>query len=128
MGWYMYAVVGAETVLTVAGLQRMLPPRLAVWAAAAGAGLFALLDLYTVHGVAIPYYTGMIRHRANNTLEALHWSALQNLGPGGAMERLAALVPAALLLALWLLYLAGTAGAVASAAAGKRHRGVKTPV
>ena len=119
MGWYMYAVVGAEVALCVAGLARAVPKRAGRWVAAGGAAMFALFDLYTMHGVAIPYYTGMIRHRANGSLEALHWSGWRSVGIAGAVERLTAfkspMAPAAVLLVLWLLYLLGTAGAVACA-------------
>jgi 4-amino-4-deoxy-L-arabinose transferase-like glycosyltransferase len=118
MGWYMYAVVGAEVVLCVAGLRRLAPARAAGWIAGAGAAMFALLDLYTVHGVAIPYYTGMIQHRANGSLAALHGAGIWSVGIGGAVERLAGFLPAPVLVALWLLYLVGTAGVLACACAG----------
>jgi 4-amino-4-deoxy-L-arabinose transferase-like glycosyltransferase len=113
MGWYMYAVVGAEVTLAVAGLRMLLPGRAAGWVAAAGAGMFALLDFYTVHAVAIPYYTGMIRHRANGSLGALNWAGFQAVGFAAAVERLTAFISAPLWMVLWLLYLAATAGAVA---------------
>jgi 4-amino-4-deoxy-L-arabinose transferase-like glycosyltransferase len=123
MGWYMYAVVGAEVILSVAGLLLLLPARMSAWVTAAGAAMFALLDLYTVQGVAIPYYTGMIQHRANGSLGALHWAGFQNVGIAGTVERLtafkSAVVPVPLLLLLWLLYLAGTAGGLAAACARK---------
>jgi 4-amino-4-deoxy-L-arabinose transferase-like glycosyltransferase len=117
MGWYMYAVVGAEVTLCVAGLRRLLPARTSAWIAASGAALFALLDLYTVHGVAIPYYTGMIQHKPNGSLSALHWAGFQSVGIGGALERLTAFKgsASALLVTLWLAYLLGTAIAVAAA-------------
>jgi hypothetical protein len=117
MGWYMYAVVGAEVTLCIAGLRRLVPVRVSGWIAADGAAMFALLDLYTVHAVEIPYYTGMIRHRANGSLGALHWAGFQNVGIGGAVSRLAVFVPVALLVGLWLLYILGTAGALACACA-----------
>jgi hypothetical protein len=119
MGWYMYAVVGAEVTLCVAGLRSLMPATASRWISAGGAAMFALLDLYTVHGVAIPYYTGMIRHRSNGSVEALHWAAFQGTGIGGGLERLAMFVPAAVLAGLWLLYLLGTAGILACVWAGK---------
>jgi hypothetical protein len=129
MGWYMYAVVGAEVTLCLAGLRKLAPARLSRWMAVGGAALFALLDLYTVHAVAVPYYTGMIRHKVNGSLEALHWAAFERVGIGGAVERLTAFkrpfVPAAILVALWLLYLAGTAGALACACARKYDSATK---
>jgi 4-amino-4-deoxy-L-arabinose transferase-like glycosyltransferase len=120
MGWYMYAVVGAEVVLTVAGLRRLLPARAGRWVVPAGAVLFALLDLYTVHGVAIPYYTGMIRHKANGSLGALHWAGFQIAGMDEICLRLTVfkspLFSVPVLVVLWLLFLAGTVAAVACAA------------
>ncbi len=123
MGWYMYATVGAEVTLCVAGLRSLLPSSASRgissrwsdtrWIATAGAAAFALLDLYTVHAVAIPYYTGMIRHRTNGSIEALHWAGLERVGLGGGAERLAVFVPPALLGGLWLLYLSSTAGILA---------------
>ena len=115
MGWYMYAVVGAEVALSVAGLRSLLPRRVAAWIPAAGAALFALLDLYTVHAVAIPYYAGMIRHRGNGSLEAFQWAGLQSVGIGQTVGRLSEFVPPALLVGLWLLYLSGIAGALVCA-------------
>jgi 4-amino-4-deoxy-L-arabinose transferase-like glycosyltransferase len=113
MGWYMYAVVGAEVTLCVAGLRSLLPRRLLPWIPATGVALFGLLDFYTLHAVAIPYYTGMIRHRANGSLEALHWAGLQSVGIGQAADRLSEFVPPALFVGLWLFYLGGTVGSLA---------------
>jgi hypothetical protein len=111
-GWYLYAVVGAEVALCVAGLRRVLPARLRHWAAFGGVLLFALLDLYTVHAVAIPYYTGMIAHKANGALAALHMADLRGIGFAGAFERLAAykgpMVSEPVLIVLWAAYLLAT--------------------
>ncbi len=110
MGWYMYAVIGAEAVLCVAGLRAILPGRLRPWAAPAGAALFSLLDLYTLHAVAIPYYTGIIRHRPNGTLAAFHASDFAAVGWGGAATRLAEFKPFSpvVIVALWIVYLLAT--------------------
>ncbi len=107
MGWYLDAVVAAEVVLSVAGLRRILPAKAAVWP---GAALFALLDLYSVHFVAIPYYTGMIRHKAGGAVEALHAAGFRSVGLSGALARLTTFKPITgpVLLALWLGYLAAT--------------------
>jgi hypothetical protein len=103
MGWYLYAAIAAEVILCVAGLRRFFR----AWAAAAGVFLFALLDLYTVHVVAIPYYAGMIRHKPNGALAAFHpadW-----IGLGETLRRLAAhKLPPSLLFVLWACYLAAT--------------------
>lgn len=104
MGYYLYSVVAAEVPLALAGFGR--------WAAAVFAALFAALDLYTVHAVAIPYYTGMIRHKAGNALAAVHAGDYGALGFGGIAGRLelfhGSLAPLALVVSLWAAYLAGT--------------------
>jgi hypothetical protein len=110
MGWYLDAVVAAEVVLAVAGLRRILPAKATVWL---GAVLFALLDLYTMHFVAVPYYTGMIRHKsggAAGAIEALHGAGFRGVGLPGALARLTVFKPITgpVLLMLWLAYLAGT--------------------
>jgi len=98
MGWYLYAVVAAEVVLCIAGLYRIHP-----WAPAVGAILLGLLDLYTVHAVLIPYYTGMIRHRANGTIAAFHVSDW--IGFRQVVERLGG----GRVAVLWVAYLVATA-------------------
>jgi hypothetical protein len=107
MGWYMYAAVGSEVVLCVVAFGRW-----RVWAAALGTILFGFLDLYGMHWVAIPYYTGIIGHRANGALAALHVSQFHAVGFGAVFGRLALNKPAAMspavFIVLWVLYLAGT--------------------
>ncbi|MGA2268803.1 MAG: hypothetical protein ABSH44_10070 [Bryobacteraceae bacterium] len=119
-GWYLYAVVGAEVALCLAGLCAILPIRVHRWVVFGGVLLFALLDLYTVHAVAIPYYTGMIRHKANGALAALHLADLRRVGVADALQRLvvykAAVISEPVLMALWLAYLAGTLAIVICAA------------
>ncbi len=104
MGYYLYAVVAAEMPLALAGFGR--------WAAAGFLALFAALDLYTVHAIEIPYYTGMIRHKAGNALAAVHVGDYRALGFSAIWERLAMfkghLASPPLLIALWIAYLAAT--------------------
>lgn len=104
MGYYFYAVVAAEIPLAIAGFRR--------WAAVAFAALFGALDLYTVHVIDIPYYSGMIHHKAGNALEAVHWSDFQALGFGGIFQRLAlfqaSFLSAPVLSVLWAGYVAAT--------------------
>ena len=104
MGYYLYAVVAAEAPLAVAGFGR--------WAAAGFLALFAALDLYTVHAIEIPYYTGIIRHKAGNALAAVHVGDYRALGFGAVWDRLAMfkdhLASPPLLIALWIAYLAAT--------------------
>ena len=112
MGWYMYALVAAEVVLCVAAFGR-----LRTWVTAAGAILFGSLDLYGMHWLAVPYYTGMIGHKPNGTLAALHMGEFRTVGFQSAFERLAvnkgALISSRVLTVLWLLYLVGTVCAMA---------------
>jgi hypothetical protein len=107
MGWYLYSVVAAEVVLCVAGFGRFRR-----WALAAGVLLFGLLDLYTVHALAIPYYTGMIAHKANGALAAVHASDIRAAGFDGIFARLAVNKPAFLSpvvsTVMWTAYLAAT--------------------
>jgi hypothetical protein len=107
MGWYLYAVVGAEAALCAGGLSR-----LRRWAPAAGVALFGLLDLYIVHCVAIPYYTGMIAHKPNGALAALHLSGERAVGVSGAIERLlvykGSWISPPLIVVLWIAYVGAT--------------------
>jgi hypothetical protein len=106
-GWYMYAVVACEVVLCAVafGLWRL-------WALTLGTFLFGLLDLYGMHWLAIPYYTGIIGHRANGALGTLHICAFRAMGVHAVFDRLAvnkpALISQPVLIVLWVLYLAGT--------------------
>jgi 4-amino-4-deoxy-L-arabinose transferase-like glycosyltransferase len=112
MGYYLYAVVSAEVPLCTAGLAGLLKERRAAWAPAAGVTLFAALDLFAMHAIAIPYYTGLIRHKANGAMEALHGPALRGIGLGEVLRRMAAFKAPTLsgptVFLLWLAYLAGT--------------------
>jgi hypothetical protein len=114
MGWYMSALVATEVVLCVAAFGR-----LKTWVTAAGAILFGLLDLYGMHWLALPYYAGMIGHKPNGALSALHMSDFRTVGFQSAFERLAvnkgALISSRALTVLWLLYLVGTVCAMAFA-------------
>jgi len=101
MGWYMYAVVAAEVTLCIAGLGAILPVRWRRHVPLIGVLLFALLDLYTIHAVAIPYYTGMISHATSGAL-VLHisWVEVSEI-----FTRLAAyktgVLSGSIILALW---------------------------
>lgn len=107
MGWYMYALVACEVVLCAVAFGRC-----RVLAVALGAILFGLLDLYGMHWLAIPYYAGIIGHRANGALGALYISEIRAVGFDAMFERLAVnkwpLISQRVLIVLWILYLAGT--------------------
>jgi hypothetical protein len=116
MGYYLYAVVAAEVPLLVAGFRR--------WAAAVFALLFAALDLYTMHVVAIPYYTGMIRHKTGNALAAVHADDYRAIGFARILGHLTMFHGSpSLLVCLWMLYLAAT---VVLAVAALRCLAVRT--
>jgi 4-amino-4-deoxy-L-arabinose transferase-like glycosyltransferase len=118
MGWYLYAVVAAEVVLAVTGLRAILPEKAGNWPVAGGVLLFGLLDLYTMHAVAIPYYTGMIRHKVSGALGALHAADFQAVGFSEAARRLTVfkggVVTEPVVVALWAAYLLGTAALLAA--------------
>ncbi len=86
MGWYMYCVVAAEITLLVVGLQSVTPIRGRSWVLAALILCLAALDVYTVHFVSIPYYTGLIAHRPNGFLAA--FSLRQMIGLRELLYRL----------------------------------------
>jgi hypothetical protein len=103
MGWYLYAVIGAEVVLCSATI----PP-------AVGVVLFGALDLYAMHFVALPYYAGLIRHKPNGALESFHLQALHSFH-----------WPPPLMVGLWLLYIGATVTLVVQATcqmANKRRK------
>lgn len=112
MGWYVHAVVAAEVTLCVAGLRIWAKPRWQAYVAASGVLLFALLDLYTMNAVSIPYYTGMVAHRANGSLAAVHWDDFGRLGAAEVFSRLAEFKPPwvnpPVVFVLWLFYLLAT--------------------
>ena len=66
--------------------------------------------LFRSHFVEIPYYTGMIRHKAGGAVAALHLAGFRSVGLPGALARLTAFksVGGPVLLVLWLGYLAAT--------------------
>jgi 4-amino-4-deoxy-L-arabinose transferase-like glycosyltransferase len=110
MGYYLYGVVAAEVPLCAAGLASLWKRGRGAWVTAAGAILFAALDLFAMHAIAIPYYTGLIRHKPNGALAAFHLDALQTVGLGEVLRRVAEFhglpIPAVLL--LWMAYVAAT--------------------
>jgi len=80
-----------------------------------------------MHWLAIPYYTGLIAHRANGALAAMHVSQVRAIGVSALFERMAVNKPLSshLLIVLWILYLAGTIApmfaALLSAARGDKR-------
>ena len=122
LGTYLNAVTGAEVPLCVAGLSNVLPGAARRFAGAAGVALFALLDLYTIHWVALPYYTGQIAHRVNHgAITAFHPAAgtfTEMLTRVAAFKSV--LLPIPVLASLWLFYLFATLALVAISFAASR--------
>jgi hypothetical protein len=116
MGWYLYAAVIPEVALAAAGLAVIVPRLWRRWVLPAGAALFALLDLYTVNFVSIPYYTGLIAHRPDGSLPLFHPDRWPVGGLATVLGRLAVNKPeflgAGVIAVLWCSYLAATIGMV----------------
>ncbi len=100
MGWYLYAVIAAQVALTVAGLRRFFGGGAMVL----GVALFGLLDLYSMHAIALPYYTGLAFPLPRGEL----FARLAVFKPSGVTEGVMA--------ALWAAYLAATVTLMASGA------------
>lgn len=109
MGWYLYAVIVPEIVLCALAA----PARFRSWALAIATFLFAILDLFAMHWVAIPYYIGLIAHRPNSdALAAFHFGAYRTLGFAEIFDRLAvnkwAPISPGVLIVLWTFYVLAT--------------------
>src|SRR5207247_57941 len=72
-GWYLCAVIVPEIVLAVAGLRAIAPRAVRSHVIRIVAIALALLDLYGLLFVAIPYYTGLIGHKPNGFLEGFNF-------------------------------------------------------
>jgi hypothetical protein len=118
LGWYLYAVIVPETVLITIGLIALVGLKSAQRVYAAICVIAVALDIYTVHFLLMPYYSGAIRHKPAGGLETFH---LQMLTTPGAIEqifqRLAYndAVDAPVLAGLWGAYLCATVALVAIA-------------
>ncbi|MCC7235997.1 MAG: glycosyltransferase family 39 protein [Bryobacterales bacterium] len=100
-GWYLYCLVFPELILLCSGLMAFAPGRYLWRVPALLAALFALLDLYGLSIVQLPYYTGILEHATNGRLRALKPAELPAL--------------AAQLDGFWATYLAATISTVAIA-------------
>jgi hypothetical protein len=116
LGWYLYGIAGAETLLLGCGFAGLFGVRRAAGCLAAMAVLASALDLYPVHFVSIPYYSGIIAHTPSGRLATFHVASLQSIGLGGVFQRLAINKPqgvaAPLVAALWVGYLCATASLI----------------
>jgi 4-amino-4-deoxy-L-arabinose transferase-like glycosyltransferase len=80
VGWYLNAIVVAEAVLLACAGTGLAGVRRAGAYVALAALLALALDLYTVHFLLGPYYTGLIRHRPSGALETFHIGYLSRIG------------------------------------------------
>jgi hypothetical protein len=110
-GWYLYSVVAVEVILAIAGLTALLPARHVL---PAGAFFFAALDVFTVHFISLPYYTGLISHLPNGMLPVSFIGRLRELGLAEVLARTVANKPFAVpvMIELWCAYLIATVAAV----------------
>jgi hypothetical protein len=118
-GWYLCAVVVPETVLAAAGLRALSPLRARPYVLGGAALAIALLDLYGILFVAVPYYTGLTGHKPGGFLEAFHWIALARTGMAEMLRRIAvdkpAYLPPAVIIAAAGAYFVATAALAALA-------------
>ena len=107
-GWYLYAAVAAEIILLVWGLQAFFPARIVFPGLALG---ITALDLYGMHGLLMPYYTGLTWHVGKFVASAL-WVTTTHLSV--VFDRLDQLrppwFPVSALLIAWILYCVATVG------------------
>ncbi len=116
-GWYLYCLVFAEVILICAGLMELAPSRRRIWAPVALTGLVAVLDLYGMNFVLMPYYLGLTSHAAGGGLPGFHPSQIWQTGLPEISSRVMLNSPylssAAQFGALWMVYLAATVACVA---------------
>lgn len=124
-GWYLYCLVVPELVLVTLGIFALLKERVRPAVLPVVAGLFALLDLYTVHFLLIPYYSGLLAHNASGALPGFRPAAYAQIGLNSVLFRLAVNKPefltAWVLACLWVLYLGATLAMVAAASVAAKH-------
>jgi 4-amino-4-deoxy-L-arabinose transferase-like glycosyltransferase len=123
-GWYIYCLVIPELILVCSGLRAVLPSRLHPWILPLLITAFALLDLYGMHFLLIPYYSGIISHStvhegvfSHSTLSWVPAAGIQQLVQTGLTtfaERLvinkANFLTTRTLLLLWLIYCLASSG------------------
>ena len=118
LGWYLYSVIVPEVVLLGLGLTGLLGKKWSPFAMASVCVLAVALDLYTVHFLLMPYYAGMIGHRASGSLESFRVETLVS-EMDVLFRRLSinkpALVGPVVVAAMWAAYVCSTValGAIA---------------
>jgi hypothetical protein len=113
LGWYLYSVVVPEIVLLGLGFTGLVGKKRSQFAMASVCLMSIALDLYTVHFLLMPYYAGMIGHRASGSLEVFRVRTL--LSQMGALFRglsinEATIVGPGAVAAIWGAYVCSTLG------------------
>src|SRR5262245_33448569 len=113
-GSYLFAVVACEGVLLCSGFGLLLGPYWRDRAMVVLTGLFVVLELYAMHFVVIPYYTGLIRYRPDKSLMTFHISQAVDVGLPEVVDRLtinkAPFLTPGVMVSLWVVFLLATAG------------------
>ena len=110
-GWYFYSLSFPQPILILVGISVLIPQGTRLMLIPAASISFGLLDIYTVHFISIPYYVGLIRHKANGFLETFYVNQIRDIGIWNIFERIStngifsSPLPAMM---LWLCYLAAT--------------------
>jgi 4-amino-4-deoxy-L-arabinose transferase-like glycosyltransferase len=112
-GWYMYAVVVPELLLVILGLFAIAPKSVHWAVLPAMAAAFAVIDLYGIYFLALPYYTGLLAHQpGTDIVHPMPWNQLSSANFGIMLQRLTlnkpALLGQGLMAILAFLYSAGT--------------------
>ena len=112
-GWYLYCLVFGEAVLVVAGFAQIEGSLRLRWVLPTIITGFALIDLYGMHSLMLPYYSGLVAH----TGDRVRSLSLFRFAPGEIFARLSSVaaiwLSAGLLEFSWVLYVAATLGNVA---------------
>lgn len=131
LGWYLYSVIAVEAVLLAVGLTALFgverAERLFMGACVAALAL----DVYTVHFLLLPYYTGGIVHSPSHRLET--FPVDRYFQPGAVdriLERLALNdgVSGAAIAGLWAAYVCATLALVCLAVQLCRRRNQKSEI
>lgn len=127
LGWYLYSVIVPEVILLGVGLAALLGRKQSPFAMGSVCILAVVLDLYTVHFLLMPYFAGMIGHRASGSLDTFHVETLVTQ-MDVLFRRLSinkpALVSPSAIAAIWAIYVCSTValGATAVFVASTRRK------
>jgi Dolichyl-phosphate-mannose-protein mannosyltransferase len=124
-GWYMYAVIVPEILLVTYGLLAIAPRRWGWAVLPTMATMFAAIDIYGVHALLVPYYSGLIAHvPGSDMVHPARLAQLVSAGPHLLLDRLAANKPDSLtpevFALLFVAYYLATAATVAVSYAAAR--------